>query len=93
MIKKKFKPLFTTEEIKQTETAIKVEQSKSEHAQEHIQIEERPVVCKKCGADFTTADVLCYECFQFSDRVVVYCPVCVTSNKIKKVMTFDRSRK
>lgn len=93
MIKKKFKSLFTQDEIKQTETAIKVEQSKTEHAQEHIQIEERPVACKKCGAEFTTADVLCYECFQYPSRVVVYCPVCVTPNKINKVLTFDRSRK
>lgn len=88
---KKIKPrmsLFTQEEIKETVIATKVEANKTEHASATIEIDERPVTCKKCGTDFTTKDTSCYECFKYPTRVVVYCPKCMTSNKILKELTF-----
>lgn len=87
---KKVKPraLFTDTEIKETVVAIKVESNKTEHASATIQIDVRPVTCKKCETAFSTQDTSCYECFKYPNRVVVYCPKCMTSNKILKELTF-----
>lgn len=86
--KRNFKSLFTTEEVKETVQAIKVEQSKSEHSQETIQIPERPVICKKCHNEFLSTDVSLYQCFGRDDMCVAYCSKCTTANKIKKNLSF-----
>lgn len=89
----KRRSLFTAEEIKETTVATKVEANKAEHASATITINERSIICKKCGTEFSSNDTNCFECFQNFDRVVVYCPVCTTLNKIKKELTFPDRRK
>jgi hypothetical protein len=94
MVKKiKPKKLFTETEIKAAVVATTVDNNKTVHDETAIVIDERPVVCKKCDMEFSTADVKCYECFQYQDRVAVYCPNCTTLNKIKKVLTINRSKR
>lgn len=89
----KRKSLFTEDEIKETTTAIKVENNKAEHSSATVAIEERQIICKKCDAEFSSNDTSCFECFAHADRVVIYCPKCLTMNKIKKELTMTRFRR
>lgn len=86
--KRKFKPLFTKQEIKTSIQETKLEQNKDEHSKETVQIPDRPIICKKCKHEFMSQDIKLYQCFAYEDRVVAYCLLCTTANKIKKTLFF-----